>query len=153
MFSFYLGLSNESFFRIDGYHLLLALPGVVLLDSCQVVDLSFHRRYLIGQKSSLSIQPFFLGLHLPLNNLFDGNVFFPEVVHGLEAPDVVLIAGHFDRLLQLLTLSVDLLVEISGLGVELLLHGFNESNSLGFKHLFHLRTDLARQGFNLVGQS
>jgi len=177
-FSFYLSLGDECFFRINGFHLLLALPSDMVLDSCQlgslVIDLSFHRRYLIGQKSSLILQPFFLRLHLPVDGLFDRNVFFPETIQGLDALAVDLLAGRFARFLELLTLGVDLLIhsfnncgslgfellilgvdlliEITGLSVELLLHGFNESGSLGFEHLFHLRTDLAWQNFYLVGQ-
>jgi len=137
-FGFYLCFSNECLFWTDSYHLLLVLPGDMLLYSGQlgflVNDLSFYCRNLIGQFVGLS-------LHLPLNSLFDGNMFFPEMIQGPDAPAVDIIAGRFACFLELLTLSVDLLINC-----------FNNSDGLGFKHLLHLHPDVAGQGFYLVRQ-
>jgi len=113
-----------------------------------VIDFSFHYRYLIEQLFGLSLQLFFLGLHLPLNSLLDGNMVLPEKVQGLKAPAFYFLVGRFTHFLELLTLGVDLLIEIPGLRVD----GFNDSDSVGFKHLFHLCSDVARQGIYLVRQ-
>jgi len=97
-----------------------------------VIDFPFHCRYLIGQFLGLS-------LHLPVNSLFDGNMVLPEMVQSLEDSAVRLLVGRFTHLLELLTL-----------GIELLLHGFNESDSLGFKHLFHLHPDASNLQLQFV---
>jgi len=73
-----------------------------------------------------------------MNSLFYWNMVLPEIVQDLEAQDVLFFVGSFTHLLELLTLGVELLTEDSSLRVEFLLHGFNKSDGLSFKHLFHL---------------